>query len=133
MDKKEGFIMLSDIATVEMQEKIETSLKDVLLRLGLNVEIYLTQEKIWDGRQLVKVRSTAFNTTPVIYKAIEVRGDGFIRPMKDTEDRYELYLSLSYRFTYFNGSENGVDIGVAHFCFREKDFVFFDGLKLMDR
>lgn len=133
MNKKEGFIALSDVATEEMQEKIETALKDVLLRLGINVEIYLTQEKIWDGRLLVKIRSTAFNTTPVIYKAIEVRGDGFIRPYKDTEDRYELYLSLSYRFTYFNGSENGVDIGVAHFLFKEQDFMMFDGLKLMDR
>ena len=105
-------MMFKDL-TEEMRQEILNTIKDKLLKLGINTEVTIGAKTIYNGKEMIFVESKPFNTTPVIYKSIKVDGSGFIN-MLDNGD-YALNIGLTYRFDYFNGGENGVDIGAIKF------------------
>lgn len=118
--------------TEEMRQTIIDSVRDGLLRLGINVEdVNLASKIIYDGREMVSVKTSTFNTTPVIYKAIKVKGYGFIEESERKDGTFLLPLALCYDFTYFNGANNGVDIGeMSFFINQERHHVTCLGLTL---
>ena len=125
-------ISLYDVLPASEVESMEKTLKMVFKRLGIVADFYLNETKIYDGRLLVVAKSTTFNTTPVIYDEIMVKGEGFLT--KDERDESVLNLYMSFDFKYFSGAENGVDIGTCHFViFTESKRVMFAGLNLKDR
>ena len=117
--------------TNEMQQTIMDAVHDNLLRLGINVDVKLSSKIIYDGREMISVETSAFNTTPVIYKAIKVKGYGFIEESERKDGTFLLPLALCYDFTYFNGANNGVDIGeMSFFINQERHHVTCLGLTL---
>ena len=126
-------ISLYDVIDVSDVEGIKKSLKIMTSRLGINVDFYLNEKEIYDGRLVVSVKSTEFQTMPVIYKSIHIEGSGFLVRDNDKEDVLHLSIPLSYHFDYFNGGTNGVDIGVCKFViFTETKRVICNGLTLTD-
>ena len=105
--------------TEGMREALTSAISNRLLKLGINTEVSIFAKKIYDGREMIHVETAPFNSTPVIYKRIFVMGDGFIEPT-DREGIYEIAFLLGYRFEYFRGGENGVDIGSITFRIFEK-------------
>jgi hypothetical protein len=122
-----------DVINTSGVEVIKKSLKIIVSRLGINVDFDLSKKKIYDGRFMVSVKSTAFQTMPVIYKSICIEGSGLL--IRDTDKEGILYLSipLSYHFDYFGGGTNGVNIGVCRFIiFADTKRVVCNGLTLSD-
>lgn len=121
--------MKYDDLTEEMRSEIVDAVKNVLLKLGINVDVMLSARIIYDGREMIEIKTDSFNTKPVIYKEVTVHGEGFISNIKDNV--FGLYLSLCYKFKYFSGGENGVDIGVSQFQFyTETGRVRYMGTKI---
>ena len=126
-------ISLYDVIESSDVEGIEKTLKIIVSRLGLNVDFYLNEKEIYDGRLMVSVKSTEFQTMPVIYKSIHIEGSGFVIRDTDKEGVLHLSIPLSYHFNYFNGGTNGVDIGVCKFLiFADTKRVICNGLTLKD-
>lgn len=126
---------LDEVGVPLIRKDITESVERVLARLGIHTNVSIGEEKIYNGRYLVTVESETFNTTPVIYKWVLVRGSGFLTEDEEDERMANLYLNLDYRFRYFDGGENGVEIGVAAFRFFKGDEGFegrtlFKGLTL---
>lgn len=109
--------------TEEMKGEIVLAIENALFKLGINtcVELY-SETYSHSSNEYIKIRTGGFQTTPVIYKEVSIDGCGILAEVKGANNMnvYDLYLNLSYRFKYFNGGENGVDIGRVHFR------VFFD-------
>lgn len=125
---------LNEVGVPTIKKDIAENIERVLARLGIHTNVSVSEEKIYDGRYLVTVESDTFNTTPVIYKWVLVRGEGFIGGDENGHTT-KLILSLDYRFKYFDGGENGVKIGNAAFVFHgasfgRDGFTFFEGLTL---
>lgn len=130
---KQENISLYDVIEASDVEGIEKSLKIIVSRLGINVDFYLNEKKIYDGRLMVSVKSTEFQTMPVIYKSINIEGSGFVVRDTDKQDTLHLSIPLSYHFDYFSGGTNGVDIGVCKFViFTDTKRVICNGLTLTD-
>ena len=126
---------LDEVGVSSIRKDIAENVERVLARLGVHTNVSVSEEKIYNGRYLVTVESETFNTTPVIYKWVLVHGSGFITQDEEDERIANLYLHLDYRFKYFDGGENGVDIGMAVFRFFKGDEghegrTLFDGLTL---
>lgn len=126
---------LDEVGVPLIRKDITESVERVLARLGIHTNVSIGEKKIYNGRYLVTVESETFNTTPVIYKWVLVRGSGFLTEDEEDERMAKLYLNLDYRFKYFEGGENGVDIGMAVFRFIKGDeehdgHTIFDGLTL---
>lgn len=122
-----------DVINTSGIEIMKKSLKIIVSRLGINVDFDLSKKKIYDGRFMVSVRSTAFQTMPVIYKTICIEGSGLL--VRDTDKENILYLNipLSYHFDYFGGGTNGVNLGVCKFIiFADTKRVVCNGLTLSD-
>lgn len=111
-------MMYKDL-TDESRTRIKSAIKQILLRMGINVDITLYAKKIYDGRELIYFESQEFQTIPVIYRKVNIYGEGFLNDEEDGLCR--LCLSLSYRFKYFGGGENGVDIARLTFIIRNFD------------
>lgn len=123
-------MIYSDL-TEEMRNDIVSAVKNSLLRLGINVDVTLSAKKIYDGREMIVIETSAFNTTPVIYEEVRVHGEGFIIKVEGHDDVFDLRFLLGYDFVYFGGGENGVDIGVMNFrIFAKTQRVAFIGLTL---
>ena len=125
---------LNEVGVSTINRDIAEGIERVLSRLGIHTTVSVAEQKIYNGRYLVVVESDTFNTTPVIYKWVAVRGEGFITK-EDDDDMAKLTLSLDYHFKYFNGGENGVEIGNVVFRFMRGDegrdgHTFFEGLTL---
>lgn len=126
-------INLFEVLDKEEIKKIEKSLAICLIRLGVNVEVSLSESKTYDGRPLVKVKTTEFQSIPVIYKSIRIEGYGILKKDEKGDNVFRLRLPLSYYFNYFGGGSNGVDLGVCSFTiFSKYNHVICEGLELRD-
>ena len=103
--------------TEEMRNEIVEAAHNSLMKIGImaDVAMILNEEK-----NLIKLETARFNTTPVIYKSIEVSGSANLVEVEGKEGVYDLAFGLDYRFKYFGGGSNGVPIGVLSFRVFEK-------------
>lgn len=117
--------------TLEMRKTITDATKTSLLRLGINVDVYLSSsERKSRYGDYVFINTSSFNTTPVIYKSCYVYGDGCFVQVKNADTTcYDLNISINYGFTYFSGGTNGVSIGNLRFRVFEDKIIFF-GMEL---
>lgn len=103
--------------TYESKMRISGAVMQILLRMGIDTNITLYAKTIYDGRELIYFESQEFQTTPVIYRKVNVYGEGFLNDDED-DGLCRLRLLLQYRFKYFGGGENGVDIARLTFIIR---------------
>lgn len=105
--------------TAENVKLMELAFKDMLAHIGVNVDVKVFGNLIYNGNELVCMESTTFNTVPAMYRGIKVDGSTLIYEddgaENDTMKRYDLRFHLNYRFDYWNGGENGVKLGEVHF------------------
>ena len=107
--------------TEQMRNDIISAAKNRLLKVGVNVDVTL---EFKEGEKLrVKLTTSKFNTTPVIYKDIYVYGNAELIPVDGYKDIYDLFFDLNYRFETFGGGTNGTYLGMLKFR------VFDDGYK----
>lgn len=128
-------LRLDEVGIPTIKKDIAENIERVLMRLGIHARIEVSEKKIYNGRYVVKIESETFNTTPVIYKSVNVYGDGWFIEEDAEKHTAKLTLDIGYRFCYFDGGSNGVDIGTADFRFtigNEKNDgrTFFVGLTL---
>lgn len=112
--------------TKEMLDDIEEATKTSLAKLGIHVSgVVLNIGKSRNGELYTRLQTSEFQTTPVIYKSVRVEGYGSLCDVESEKipagGVYNLNIHLSYRFDYFKGGENGVDIGVLNFRVFEYD------------
>ena len=116
--------------TDNMRQEIMGVICDKLLKLGIQTEVTMDAKVIYNGKELVSVLSKSFNTTPVIYKSIIVKCEGFICDT-DKENVFSLTLNIDYKFYYFSGAENGVNIGsIVFYLYPDTDRVANIGLTI---
>lgn len=102
--------------TEEMRNDIKSAVKDCLLKLGVDVDVNISAETYSHrSEEFIVVETSEFNTTPVIYKSICVKGSGTLHEVEEQEGVYDLYIPLDYHFKYFDGGSNGVSIGIMYF------------------
>ena len=105
--------------TAENVKLMELAFKDMLAHIGVNVDVKVFGNLIYNGNELVCMESTTFNTVPAMYRCIKVDGSTLIYEddgaENDTMKRYDLRFHLNYRFDYWKGDENGVELGEVHF------------------
>ena len=102
--------------TEEMRQEIVDAVKEKLMKLGVEVDvtldIFISPN---NGNEYIRITSSAFNSTPVIYKHICIKGSGCLTEVDGRPDIYDLRIPIDYRFEYFGGGSNGVTIGEIHF------------------
>ncbi len=111
--------------TEEMRNAIVEAAHNSLMRLGImaDVVMILNEEK-----NRIKLETAKFNTTPVIYKSIEVSGSAELVEVEGYDGVYNLNFHLNYWFQYFGGGSNGVAIGTLEFrVFENSERVVFVG------
>ena len=114
--------------TDNMRQEILNVIQDKLMKLGIHTEFTMGAKTIYNGKELVSVLSKSFNTTPVIYKSVIVKCEGFIVDT-DKENVFSLTLNIDYKFYYFSGAENGVNIGsIVFYLYPDADRVTTTGL-----
>lgn len=113
--------------------KLKTSLKNILCAMGVHVkDVFITEKRIYDGRLLVEVKTTDFQTVPTMFKSVCVEGEGFIKEDKENSKILRLPLSLFFMFDCWDGGRNGVDLGLCRFTIYKKDKdVFCEGLNIV--
>ena len=108
--------------TLEDMHFIKNTIQRQLLKLGIGAYVDLDAHKIYNGKELICFTTSSFNSTPVIYENIRVKGEGFLVSSEHPVNGcYETYLnfSVNYEFDYFSGAHNGVSIGETSFVFSE--------------
>lgn len=123
-------ISICDVLNEDGITKLKTSLKNILCAMGVHVkEIFITEKRIYDGRLLVEVKTSEFQTVPTMFKSVRVKGEGFI---KEDKKVFRLPLSLSFMLDCWDGGRNGVDIGLCRFTIYKNDKdVFCEGLNIV--
>lgn len=95
---------------------MESAIKNMLARVGVcNVDVKISSINIYDGREMAVVETSTFNTIPAIYRGIKVDGSTFIEKDDENDGNYHLRFHLNYRFDYWKGGENGVELGDVWF------------------
>ena len=98
--------------------------------MGIHVkEVFITEKRIYDGRLLVEVKTTEFQTVPTMFKSVRVEGEGLIN---EDDKVFRLPLSLSFMWDCWDGGRNGVDLGLCRFTIYKgyKD-VFCEGMNIV--
>lgn len=83
-------------------------------RLGINATLSTEVTKNYRGEDLLEIISSPFQMMPVIFK--EIRIDGTITVVKETDEGMEVYVRMDYAYTHFNGSTNGCELGRIHYA-----------------
>lgn len=114
----------------EQRQSIKDAIKTTLMKLGVNVDVDVFAKDI-RGSEFVCVKTSTFQTFPVIYQSIMVEGSGAIHEDVCEPKYHELDISLHYSFDYFKGGSNGVEIGWMHFRINSKTHTVINlGLKI---
>lgn len=117
--------------TEGMRCNIIAAAKRSLIMLGITADVHLSVEMGQDTYTWVAFLKTSnFNTTPVIYKNVCVEGKAILKEI-GIEGVYDLIFHLDYRFECFHGGHNGVYLGELSFrVFENREAVDFIGFTI---
>lgn len=110
--------------TEEMRNEIINATKNSLAKLGIHTDVKLSSKMTRHNHEYIRIDTSDFQTTPVIYKSVSVFGEGCVVPCDDIADAFDLCINLDYAFKYFKGGANGVEIGQLRFR------IFSDSMKI---
>lgn len=94
---------------------IQDCAKAILARMSVCANVHLSSYNSL-GVEYVKLESEPFNTTPSMFKKVWVVGHGQIKGETMRDGYFNLVFTLGYRYEYYDGGENGANIG--HIDFR---------------
>ena len=119
-----------DLTKLKENEKqvFKKTIEHLLTHMGIHTEILIE----FGEKKLVLV-STPIQTTPTIYKEVKITGSGSLESFNENRpDIFTLRVHLDYRFKYFGGGSNGVDLGSIEFrLFQNNTYVRIDQLGLV--
>lgn len=89
--------------------------KDINLsvaRLGINTQLSLVEKESYVKTQYWEIDSTPFQTMPMIFKDIKLKGDVYILEDGKKEGVVKITVRLDYRYHCFDGGSNGHQLGL---------------------
>ena len=90
--------------TEKVQLGVREIIKDELLMRGIKVDVTCNETK----NELLKIKTSTIQTTPVIFKELYIEGTGFFDQAANGMD--ELVVCLDYRWQSFTNGYNGTSI-----------------------
>lgn len=85
--------------------RILQEVSDELAKRGFHAAISLKQETYRNGSQGFKIQSTDFQTTPVIFKNIQLTA--FNANLKQDGANYRVWIAVHVSYEHFGGGSNG--------------------------
>lgn len=104
--------MFTDQLNKQVQEFIISDLETTLHRLGINTQLSVEQEENYKGGGYEVLVSGNFQTFPMLFKSIHIKGSvGIIDKPGEPDDTIIVNIRLSYHYKDFVGGSNGVQLG----------------------
>ncbi len=100
---------ISDINNQTL-EMITDAIRIELVKRGFHAPIWLKREENVAGRQRLEIVSEPFQTTPVLFKSIEITssGGGIKETNATTSPQFVIGVKVGYQ--HFGGGSNGCDL-----------------------
>lgn len=117
---------IQDITPKQLQA-IEQAMQTAVSRLGIHVTFKAEIRKAYNGEPYIYIESSEFQTFPVMFKSIRVKGEGGV---KEIPHGLQLIIHVDYSYDHFGGGHNGCDIGTAQFGLYGDNTTYFNGLTL---
>lgn len=89
-----------------VKTKLSEQISQSISRLGINCIIFLDKM----NETTYRIKSTPFQTFPVLFKEIKIEGYLRITPCENNEDLMA-YVNLEYAYKLFEGGRNGHKLG----------------------
>ena len=81
-------------------------------------DVEITINKNFSGMEYIKAISTTFQTTPSLFKSVQITGSA--QPVENNEtNTLVLYFNFSYYWETYSGGTNGTELG--HIIFEIKN------------
>mgnify|MGYP001088808056 CR=1 FL=1 len=81
-------------------------------------DVEITMNKNYSGMEYIKAISTTFQTTPSLFKSVQIAGSA--QPVENNEtNTLVLYFNFSYYWETYSGGTNGTELG--HMIFEIKN------------
>ena len=100
--------------TEEMCNEIINAAKNSLMKIGVTAKVSLSFTNNYRTEKAT-LTTEAFNTTPVIYKSVNISGNAELIPVEGHVGIYNLNFYLNYWFETFSNGHNGNGLGVLQF------------------
>ena len=91
------------------------------MRLGINAQFSTEVSTNRWGDDVFEIKSTQFNTTPMIFKSIYVGSQVWICPVEDHANITKITVRLTYQYNLFDGGSNGTDLGTVEYAINTED------------
>lgn len=98
----------------EVRYFILNDVKASLMRLGINANFTMETEKDYRGDDYLTIKSSRFQTMPVIFKELWIEGVVSVYDVEDT-DKVGVTVRISYYWESFGGGSNGTDLGTVRY------------------
>ena len=111
INSQESMMNVRDF-TEEMRNEIVSAAKRSLMMIGVTADITISVD---EKKNRIKLETSKFNTTPVIYQSVEISGSAELCEVEGHEGLYDLNFYLNYWFEIFGGGHNGTSLGALKF------------------
>ena len=100
-------------------DKIKNIILGNLQRIVPHItDVEITMNKNYSGMEYIKAISTTFQTTPSLFKSVQIAGSA--QPVENNEtNTLVLYFNFSYYWETYSGGTNGTELG--HMIFEIKN------------
>ena len=90
------------------------TIKRDLKKNKLSLRIRYIENKNFSGMEYIKAISTTFQTTPSLFKSVQITGSA--QPVENNEtNTLVLYFNFSYYWETYSGGTNGTELGYMIF------------------
>lgn len=104
--------MKTEILSKQVLDYIINDVETTIHRLGINAQLSIEVEKDYIGNEYEKLVSTSFQTMPMLFKDIHLEGGILVRDNVDaSDDFFEIYINLDYRYHTFDNCSCGHTLG----------------------
>ena len=100
----------------EIKEFILEELQESLMRMGINARLSYKVEKDYRKEDYLTVVSEPFQTTPVVFKKLWIRGTFGCCESDEQKDKILISVNLDYNWEAYSRGFNGTDLGTMWFA-----------------
>ena len=95
----------------EIKDIILSNLQRIVPQI---TDVEITINKNFSGMEYIKAISTTFQTTPSLFKSVQITGSA--QPVENNEtNTLVLYFNFSYYWETYSGGTNGTELGYMIF------------------
>lgn len=105
-------------------EYIISEINQSVARLGINTTLSISEDKDYAGKEYLKVTSTPFQTMPVLFKEIKLKGK---ISLFEKDNDVKIIVGLEYRYQTFDSGSNGHTLGTFIFVTSKEFWENYDG------